>query len=532
MADCMCTWSVARRVPHDRALLPARAMRQQEEGLRELADSVRSTRKTAGGGTATVGLRPAAASKRPAMVLASRDTGSKSRALSIGLSLCLLATAAGRAAAQHSCPPGNTGQLCAACKPGWSRIDGPDGALTQGDCERCPDPTNCLGGEPSACAVGSEGQLCAVCSAGWSRIDGLAPDEPCKECGVGNWLALLVGTAGVFVLAPAAVFLASALDVASPRDLRIQVFGKLSFLYGAVMVNLGDVFDVEWPAPFSWLMTVAHMLWRVAAFDFVPFLVGGCVEGATYVTEMIGSVCSVVVWLVMIIAFAAANPFKQEDVKLRGLKMLWIVMFANYVSLSKNIVGAFACKRHGPGCRLHESDPNDPPAPGDRPGNETGQSSTRCISVLTADYQVDCESEHYSSLLVMALLLLLIVVCGVPIVLVATVRIQTCNGALARSPEKFFGVTAERKGDPLFDRYEFLQAGYKSVYLLWGVWELMFALWLSGSLIFFKAGSAAQVRFDQTWVYLPDFPLTDWCPFLVPRQRRSRLACSTPCLPL
>ena len=145
------------------------------------------------------------------MVLASRDTGSKPRALSIGLSLCLLAVA-GRATAQHSCSPGNTGQLCAACKPGWSRIDGPDGALTQGDCERCPDPTNCLGGEPSACAVGSEGQLCAVCSVGWSRIDGLAPDEPCKECGVGNWLALFVGTVGVFVLAPAAVFLASALD--------------------------------------------------------------------------------------------------------------------------------------------------------------------------------------------------------------------------------------------------------------------------------------------------------------------------------
>ena len=151
------------------------------------------------------------------MVLASRDTGSKPRALSIGLSLCLLlATAAGRAAAPaYSCPPGNTGQLCAACKPGWSRIDGPDGALTQGDCERCPDPTNCLGGEPSACAVGSEGQLCAVCSAGWSRIDGLAPDEPCKECGVGNWLALFVGTVGVFVLAPAAVFLGALRGIAA-----------------------------------------------------------------------------------------------------------------------------------------------------------------------------------------------------------------------------------------------------------------------------------------------------------------------------
>eukprot|EP01046_Picozoa_sp_COSAG06_P112304 COSAG06_NODE_58956_length_275_cov_1.181818_1_plen_43_part_10 len=43
------------------------------------------------------------------MVLESRHTGSKSWAL-IGLSLCLLAVA-GRATAQHSCPPGNTGQL-------------------------------------------------------------------------------------------------------------------------------------------------------------------------------------------------------------------------------------------------------------------------------------------------------------------------------------------------------------------------------------------------------------------------------------
>ena len=61
------------------------------------------------------------------MVLESGHTGSKLWAL-IGLSLCLLAVA-GRATAQHSCSPGNTGQLCAACKPGWSRIDGPDGAL-------------------------------------------------------------------------------------------------------------------------------------------------------------------------------------------------------------------------------------------------------------------------------------------------------------------------------------------------------------------------------------------------------------------
>ena len=120
----------------------------------------------------------------------------------IGLSLWLLAVA-GRAAAQHSCPPGTTGQLCAACKPGWSRIEGPDGALlNQSDCYKCPDPTNCLRGEPSACAVGSEGQLCAVCSPGWSRIDGLAPNEQCKECGVGSSLVLFVGIVSVFILTP------------------------------------------------------------------------------------------------------------------------------------------------------------------------------------------------------------------------------------------------------------------------------------------------------------------------------------------
>ena len=413
-------------------------------------------------------------------------TARRSRALIGHQSLCLLlGVVAGRAAAQHSCSPGNTGQLCAACKAGWSRIDGPDGTLTQGDCERCPDPTNCLGGEPSACAVGSEGQLCALCSAGWSRIDGLAPDEPCKECGVGNWLALFVGIAGVFVLAPAAVFLASALDVASPRDLTIQVFGKISFLSGAVMVNLGGQLGVEWPAPFSWLMTVAHMLWRVAAFDFVPFLVGGCVGGGTtYVTEIIGGVCSVVVWLVMIIAFAAVNPFKQEDVKQRGVKMLWIVMFTNYVSLSIKILGAFKCTQLGPGCQL---------TPGDRPGNETGQNSTMCASILEADYQIDCGSAEGSSLMGIAVPLVLVVAMGVPTVLVATVQIQTCNGALARSPEKFYGVTAERKGDQFFDRYEFLQAGYKSVFFRWAVWELMIVLQISGTLDFLQRGSAIQV---------------------------------------
>jgi hypothetical protein len=306
-----------------------------------------------------------------------------------------------------------------------------------------------------------------------------------KACGVGNWLALFVGTAGVFVLAPAAVFLASALDVESPRDLTIQVFGKISFLSGAVMVNFGGVYGVEWPAPFSWLMTVAHMLWRVAAFDFVPFLVGGCVGGTTYVTEMIGGVCSVVVWLVMIIAFATVNPFKQEDMKQRGLKMLWIVMFTNYVSLSTKILGAFKCRT------LDCSQPTL----GDRPGSATGQNLTMCARrFLEADYQIDCESAEYYGLQGMAILLVFIVPLGVPAVLLAIVRTDF-NGALARSPEKFFGVTtAERKGDQFFDRYEFLQAGYKSVFFYWAVWELIFVLSVTANLIFFQAGSATQVR--------------------------------------
>eukprot|EP01043_Picozoa_sp_COSAG02_P006344 COSAG02_NODE_179_length_31090_cov_49.813785_35_plen_429_part_00 len=427
------------------------------------------------------------------MVLESGHTGSKLWAL-IGLSLCLLAVA-GRATAQHSCSPGNTGQLCAACKPGWSRLDAPDGALNQGDCTRCPAPTNCLGGDPPVCAVGSEGQLCAVCSAGWSRIDGLAPKGPCKECGVGNWLALFVGTAGVFVLAPAAVFLASALDVESPRDLTIQVFGKISFLFGAMMVNLGWVLAVEWPAPFSWLMTVAHMLWRIAAFDFVPFLVGGCVGGTTYVTEIIGGICSVVVWLVMIIAFVAVNPFKQEKVKQRGIKMLWIVMFTNYVSLSIMILEAFVCEhRHlGPGCY-------DPPATGNRPGNETGQNSTVCAMPLEADYQIDCGSVEYLPLKGMAVLLVCIVCQGWPAA-VSTIALIQSNGAFKRSPEKLHAATAERKGDPFFDRYEFLVAGYKPALFLWTVLELMFALLVSSMLLFVNRGSPMQVR--ESYMRLP-----------------------------
>lgn len=427
------------------------------------------------------------------MVLESRHTGSKSWAL-IGLSLCLLAVA-GRATAQHSCSPGNTGQLCAACKPGWSRIDAPDGALSQGDCARCPAPTNCLGGDPPVCAVGSEGQLCAVCSAGWSRIDGLAPIGPCKECGVGNWLALFVGTAGVFVLAPAAVFLASALDVESPRDLTIQVYGKISFLFGAMMVNLGGQLGVEWPAPFSWLVIVAHMLWRVAAFDFAPFLVGGCVGETTYGTEIIGGICSVVMWLVMIIAFVAFNPFKQEEVKQRGIKMLWIVMFINYVSLSITILGAFACRPLGSGDRYWEC--FDPPATGNRPNNETGQNLTVCAMPLEADYQIDCGSVEYLSLKGMATLLVCIVCLGWPAAVSILALIQSKMSIIARikrSPEKLFVVTAERKGDPFFDRYEFLQAGYKSYYFLYSLLELMFVLLLSGLLMFAGRGSPEQVR--------------------------------------
>ena len=244
---------------------------------------------------------------------------------------------------------------------------------------------------------------------------------------------------------------------------------------------------MEWPAPFSWLMTVAHMLWRVAAFDFVPFLVGGCVGGTTYFTEIIGGVCSVGVWLAMIIAFATVNPFKQEDMKQRGLKMLWIVTFTNYVSLSHTILGTFMCTQLGPGCEL---------APGDR--NEPGQNSTMCARILEADYQIDCESVEYYPVQGMAVLLLLIVNIGVPTVLVAVIMCDIwtlrCTAAPLRSPEKFHGVTAERKGHPLFDRYEFLQAGYKSVFYLWAVWELFFVYLVSGALIFFNPGSGMQVR--------------------------------------
>ena len=89
---------------------------------------------------------------------------------------------------------------------------------------------------------------------------------------------------------------------------------------------------------------------------------------------------------------------------------------------------------------------------------------------------------------------MLTVAMGVPTVLLATVLIQTCNGALARSPEKFYDVTAERKGHLFFDRYEFLQAGYKSVFYLWAVWELFFVYLVSGALIFFNPGSGMQVR--------------------------------------
>ena len=113
---------------------------------------------------------------------------------------------------------------------------------------------------------------------------------------------------------------------------------------------------------------------------------------------------------------------------------------------------------------------------------------------MEADYQIDCESAEYYRLQGMAILLVFIVPLGVPAVLLAIVRTDF-NGALARSPEKFFGVTtAERKGDQFFDRYEFLQAGYKSVFFYWAVWELIFVLSVTANLIFFQAGSATQVR--------------------------------------
>jgi hypothetical protein len=139
-----------------------------------------------------------------------------------------------------------------------------------------------------------------------------------------------------------------------------------------------------------------------------------------------------------------------------------------------------------------------------------------CARILEADYQIDCESAEYSHVQGMAVPLVLIVEIGVPTVLVAVVlcdiwtlrRRQTYNGALARSPEKFYGVTAERKGHPLFDRYEFFQAGYKPTFVLWAVLELCFAAMMLG-LVFMGRGSAIQVWSEnQTWVYILDFPLT------------------------
>ena len=138
---------------------------------------------------------------------------------------------------------------------------------------QCPVAEACLGSEAGrlpACAEGFAGPLCNLCDVGWSRAGPLEllADQPCTPCADdSSWVLDLLATLVVLVVPPAALYLASSPDVASARDLRIQVFARQLFIYVAVLAQLGDVLRTEWPPPFSWLVQLLQVVYRIAVFD-------------------------------------------------------------------------------------------------------------------------------------------------------------------------------------------------------------------------------------------------------------------------
>ena len=138
---------------------------------------------------------------------------------------------------------------------------------------QCPVAEACLGSEAGrlpACAEGFGGPLCNLCDVGWSRAGPLEllADQPCTPCAEdSSWALDLLATLVVLIVPPAALYLASSPDVASARDLRIQVFARQLFIYVAVLARLGDVLHTEWPPPFSWLVQLLQVVYRIAVFD-------------------------------------------------------------------------------------------------------------------------------------------------------------------------------------------------------------------------------------------------------------------------
>ena len=126
---------------------------------------------------------------------------------------------------------------------------------------QCPVAEACLGSEAGrlpACAEGFAGPLCNLCDVGWSRAGPLEllADQPCTPCADdSSWVLDLLATLVVLIVPPAALYLASSPDVASARDLRIQVFARQLFIYVAVLAlrhsyrlpNMPKLESTLWP---------------------------------------------------------------------------------------------------------------------------------------------------------------------------------------------------------------------------------------------------------------------------------------------
>ena len=246
----------------------------------------------------------------------------------------------------------------AAIKPGysvvwasWAASYGLGSNASLGAALWCPVASACLGAPPGqngTCAQGTEGPLCAVCASGWART-GFDPYDACTECGEFTAVAsVTIAVLGLFVAAPTAVYLASSLDVASPRDMTIQVFAKQAFMYGTILAQGFSCGFSCWPAPFSWLIAVLQTVFRLIVFDFGYFL-SGCVSPDTgYFFRMIAAFLTPVILCVVLLVFRFVNPWQETGIQERCYKMFFILVFVMYPFLSITILGVFSCRQLGP----------------------------------------------------------------------------------------------------------------------------------------------------------------------------------------
>ena len=158
---------------------------------------------------------------------------------------------------------------------------------------------------------------------------------------------------------------------------------------------------------------------------------------------------------------------RQAQITADAIGRVFLLVFLLYPGVTNKILEAFACRDLGPS------------------GGGPGGAPEVTISVLQADYTIDCNSAEYTSLWYFASTLVIVWPIGVPVVL-------------------FFMMFRARKAIVAEDEdalilWDFVLSDYHTTHWYWEIVELSRKLILAGLIGLVGSGSIAQVRKTPTW---------------------------------